>query len=332
MTPPTPELILNTLSGFHAAKYLFVANKLGLFEALASGPASLAALSAQLQVPARTLRIAADALVVLGFLVPDHESGEARYANSATAATFLAGRPGPDLRPVLRMWDDVVCKQWTYLEESLRHDRRMYGYQDFTAEEQRIFSSGVSALTVGSARALAAHYDFTRHRSLLDLGGGTGSFVLAARQKNPALEVALFELAKTAAAVRAELACTPDGASVRIVEGDFFVEPIPQGHDVFLLANITHLHLPENNVKLLKHLRAAAAPGARVLLVDFWTNRQRTEPAFAAMLAAEFQIVTGQGDVYSVDMGFSWLKEAGFAPVVHQPLGGPASLLVGEAV
>jgi SAM-dependent methyltransferase len=328
MSTPTPELILKTIAGFHAGKCLFVADKLGIFEALRDGPASLAGLSRQLAIPERTLRIMADALVTLGFLSHVSEG----YANSPTAAAFLAGGPGPDMRPVLQMWDGVVYKQWAYLEDSIRKDRQMYGYQDFTPEEQVLFSRGVSALTMGSARALATNYDFSNHRSMLDLGGGTGSFVLAARQQNPALAVSLFELAKTAAAVRAELARTPGGADVKIVEGDFFVDPIPQGHDVFLFANVTHLLLPENNIKLLRRVREAAAPGARVLLVDFWMNPARTEPPFAALLAAEFQIVSGQGDVYSVEMGFSWLTEAGFRPVMHQPFGGPASLIVGEAV
>jgi sulfite reductase beta subunit-like hemoprotein len=59
---------------------------------------------------------------------------------------------------------------------------------------------------------------------------------------------------------------------------------------------------------------------------------ERSHPPLAAMLAAEFQIVTGEGDVYSAEMGFSWLKEAGFSPVRHTPFDGPASLVVGEAV
>lgn len=326
MTPATPELIFKTIGGFHAAKFLFVANQLGLFEALAAGPASLTALSERLGVPARTLRILADGLVATSFLnhVPEG------YENSPTAAGFLAGAPGPDLRPVLRMWDQVVYRQWSQLEESIRHDRRAYGYADFTAEDQAIFSNGVAALTAGSARALGASYDFSRHRRMLDLGGGTGSFVLAARQSNPTLELTLFELPKTAATAREELARTSGGSEVGIVEGDFFVDAIPEGYDVFLLANITHLNLPEKNVALLRRIRAVAPPGARVLLVDFWMNAARTEPVHAALMAAEFQIVTGEGDVYSVATGFEWLREAGFEPVAHQELARAASLIVGE--
>ncbi len=326
--PPSAEPILKTIAGLHAAKYLFVGSKLGLFEALAEGPLFLDALAEKVEAPPRTVRIVADALVAQGILSCDPARG---YTNSATAAAFLAGAPGEDLRPVLQMWDGVVYKQWAHLEDSIRRDRRTYGYFDFTTDEQHLFTSGVASMTGGSARAIAANYDFIRHRSLLDVGGGTGSFVLAARERHPSLEVSLFEMAKTTAAVRRALAETPGGDAVKIVEGDLFADPIPRGHDVFLVANVLHLYLPERNIELLRRIREACEPGARLLLVDFWTNPQRTEPAFACMLAGQFQIVSGEGDVYSVDVVNEWLEAAGFTPLVHQPFAGAASLIVAEA-
>ena len=41
MTEVTPEPIFEVASGFMAAKHLFVANEVGLFEQLADGPATL---------------------------------------------------------------------------------------------------------------------------------------------------------------------------------------------------------------------------------------------------------------------------------------------------
>ena len=43
----TPEPILKIATGFMAAKHLFAASEIGLFEALASGPASLEELAAR---------------------------------------------------------------------------------------------------------------------------------------------------------------------------------------------------------------------------------------------------------------------------------------------
>jgi hypothetical protein len=67
-TAVTPEPIFQVASGFMAAKHLFVANEVGLFEQLADGPATLDELSGSTGVARSRLRILVDAMVVLGFL------------------------------------------------------------------------------------------------------------------------------------------------------------------------------------------------------------------------------------------------------------------------
>ena len=50
-------------TGFMAAKFLFAANEIGLFEALASVPASLEEIATRIEVPSRTIEIVAAAMV-----------------------------------------------------------------------------------------------------------------------------------------------------------------------------------------------------------------------------------------------------------------------------
>ena len=95
MTAVTPESILKVAIAFMAAKHLFVASEVGLFEALAAGPATIEELASQTGVPSRTIAIAAAAMVSLGLIEQDGD----HYHNGEPAAAFLAGKPGPDLRP-----------------------------------------------------------------------------------------------------------------------------------------------------------------------------------------------------------------------------------------
>ena len=78
----TPDPILKIATGFMAAKHLFAASEIGLFEALASGPASLEELAGKTAVPARTVGIVAAAMVSLGLI--EDEGG--RYRNGEVAA------------------------------------------------------------------------------------------------------------------------------------------------------------------------------------------------------------------------------------------------------
>ena len=100
------EPILKIATGFMAAKQLFAASEIGLFEALADGPAGLEELAGKTAFPARTVGIVAAAMVSLGLI--DQEGG--RYRNGEAAATFLAGKPGHDVRPVLRFFDSICIR------------------------------------------------------------------------------------------------------------------------------------------------------------------------------------------------------------------------------
>ena len=60
MADVTPDPIMRIALGFMAAKHLFVASAVGLFEALNGGPATLDELASKCGVPRRTLGISAD--------------------------------------------------------------------------------------------------------------------------------------------------------------------------------------------------------------------------------------------------------------------------------
>ena len=328
MSAANPEPLTRAIGQLLAVKHLLVADAVDLFPALAAGPATLDELACRTGLPRRTLRILADSLVAQGFA----ECDGARYRNGAVAAAFLTGDPAAGWRAILRLWDQIVYPQHLHLEGALRADRATGGFGAFTAEERRIFADGVEALTAPAAGALADTYDFGRHRRLLDLGGGTGSFLRAALERAPHLEGALYEMPAAAAAARERAAGAAGAGQFAIVEGDFLRDPLPGGYDAVLLANVVHLFPPEKNRTLFRRLHAAAPPAARLLLVDFWTNPEHTAPLFAALLAGEFQLVTGEGDVYSVEEVGEWLADVGGRLVEHRPLAGPASLLVADAV
>lgn len=83
---------------------------------------------------------------------------------------------------------------------------------------------------------------------------------------------------------------------------------------------------------VLRNVRGCVRPGARLLLVDFWTDPGHTQPLLAALLAGEFLMIAGEGDVYSEGEVRGWLRETGWAYLERQSLGGPASVIVAEAV
>jgi hypothetical protein len=181
----TPEPIMKIAMGFMAAKYLFAATEIGVFDVLARGPASLGELATSTGIPSRTLGIVAAAMVSLGLL----EQDGSRYRNSEMAEAFLADIPGRlDLRPILRYFDEIVYPRWEKFAEAIRTDQGQPQFSKFTTHQQQMFSAAVEVFSAPGAAALAGSYDFGRHHRLLDIAGGTGSFLIAVLQHQNALK------------------------------------------------------------------------------------------------------------------------------------------------
>lgn len=328
MSDVTPDPIMRIAMGFMASKHLFAASAIGVFEKLAEGPATLDELAVRCGIPRRTLGISAEAMASLGLLERDGE----RYRNSAVASAFLSGGAGPDLRPMLRFWDHISYRLWTGLEAAVRAGEGQRQFHTFTNDEQQIFSAGVEAFSAGAAASLAATYEFSRHQRVLDVGGGTGSFLIPILQRHAAVQGTLFELPGACAVARQRLAGVLEGARITVVEGDLFNDPLPDGHDVLILANTAHVLSAAHNMDLLRKMRAHVAAGARLLLVDLWMDATHTQPQAAALMAGEFLAISGEGQAYGEEQAAAWLMQTGWRKLERRPLAGPTSVIIAEAL
>ena len=316
--------ILELLNGFRAAKFLMAASELGVFEALAGAPADIDVLAVRTGLSRRAVRICADAMVAVGLLERDGDI----YRNSPAADAYLAGDTAEDLRPFVRFSDRFSYPAWTGLAEALRHGPANQ-IVALDPESQRIFSDGVEALNAGPAAALAAGADFGDR--LLDIGGGTGSWSVAAVRAHPRLAATVFELPRVAEIARRRIAEHGLAERIDVVGGDLMTAELPSGHDRCLLANVVHCFSPADNRKLLAKVRKAVQPNARLLLVDYWTDPAHVEPAVAALMAGEFAVNSADGDVYSLDEAREWLSGTGWRFVTHGQLHGAKSVIVAEA-
>ena len=314
-------------SGFMAAKHLFAANELGIFEALADAPATIDALADRTGLARRSARISADAMVALGLLEREGDT----YRNGAAAAAFLTGTTPADLRPFLRFWDKISYTSWIGLADALATGPKTEVF-DLDDELQEVVSKGIDAVLAGPANALPQAFDFAAHRRLLDIGGGTGSWSIAIAQRFPTLEATVLDLPVVVPMAHARIAASGVASRVTAEVGEAMSGELPTGYDVFLMANLIHYWNPKDNHELLARVRRAAAPGSHLLLADFWTNATHTEPLHAALMAGEFAAHVRDGDVYSVDEVRAWLSETGWRFVEHALLAGPQSLIVAEAI
>lgn len=203
-------------------------------------------------------------------------------------------------------YEGRLAEFWAYAgatPSTRLEDRRVNGYSELMSRSQAAVATQI--LDTG---------EFRSARRLLDIGGGDGSFAIAAAQRVPTLEATVVDLPAVVGLARRRIA--EAGFSHRIdVRGlDFRLDPLPKGHDVVSLVRIVHDHDDGPAAALLGAAGSALAPGGRVYvaepLVDDSSAGRLLEAYFATYLLA-----MGQGRPRRYDVVGGLLQRAGFERV-----------------
>src|SRR5207245_2618885 len=134
-------------------------------------------------------------------------------------------------------------------------------------EAGRVFNAAMQAGSTGQALALAHALDWSRTRTVCDVGGGTGAAIEALLGFAPELAATLYDLPEVVADARPALRSGPLAGRCTIVGGDFF-ESVPAGCDRYLLLAIVHDWDDDHATRILRNVRDALGPEGRAVVVD----------------------------------------------------------------
>jgi demethylspheroidene O-methyltransferase len=166
-------------------------------------------------------------------------------------------------------------------------------------------------------------YDLRRHRCLLDIGGGDGSFLCAAAARAPRLELLLFDLPAVAARGEHRFAAAGLAGRARAVGGDFARDPLPGGADVASLVRVIHDHDDATAMRILRAARAALSAGGTLLLAEPMAGTSGAEAMGDAYFGL-YLLAMGSGRARTPAVLAGFLRDAGFARVrqvaTHTPL------------
>jgi len=155
-------------------------------------------------------------------------------------------------------------------------------------------------------------YDLRHHKRLLDVGGGDGTFCLAAADRAPDLKIGLFDLPAVAERATARFAEAGLGARARAHRGDFYRDPLPAGADVVSLVRVMYDHDDGNAMRILQAARAAIAPGGRLLIAEPMAKARGAEAVGDAYFGF-YLLAMGSGRARSADEFSRMLHQAGFS-------------------
>jgi predicted O-methyltransferase YrrM len=312
MSYDTPESILKLGRNFWESRILLSAAELNLFTRLEEEPSSAEGLAGRLHADPRGLTILLDALAAMGLLAK--EAGI--YSTVPDAAPFLSDKGPRSVRPMLlhaaHLWES-----WSNLTPIVRGagSSEPPESEPRDADELHAFIGAMHVVGTPLAQKIVTAIQPGLARNLLDVGGASGTYIIAFLKAAPELKATLFDRPAVIPMARERLAEAGVLDRVRLVAGDFYRNELPGGHDLALLSAIIHQSSPEENVDLFRKVFHALVSGGRIVIRDHIMEPGRTEPKDGAIFAVNMLVNPEGGSTYTYDEIRSWLEEAGFVNV-----------------
>lgn len=318
-----PERIIGMASAFYDSCVLFAAADLGIFAKLAETgrPADAATLASALGLDERGARLLLDACVALDLLKKDGGS----YTNTAESAVFLVpGSPG-DLSGAIRYNRDVY-QAWGKLKLFVQSGKPVEKPEVHLGQDQErtrtfVMSMHYRALAIG--RAVLGELDLAGCRTLLDVGGGPGTYSVLIAQAHPGITCTVLDLPEVVAVAEGLIRQQGCADRVRTLAGDYRTSPFPAGNDAINFFGMFHQESPESIRALLKKAYEALNPGGVVHIMDMMTDSTHTKPKFSALFGVNMALTTEHGWVFADTELIGWLQEAGFVDCTVKPLPPP---------
>jgi C-methyltransferase len=316
-TPPEkPAQFFDMMLAYKTTALLSAGIDLGVFDALAEGDVSPAAVAERLDLAERGARLLLNGLAALGLL----DSDGVTFTLTAGAAEYLVrGRP----RYIGEM-AKVMASRWEWdafgtLTESVRRggpvvrehaETPRYAYWEHFAA----FAGAVAQPTADVAAAYLEPWAADRSRlDVLDVACGHGLYGYTLASRHQQARVWSLDWSNVLPMARKHAAEMGVLDRVTTIAGDMFEVPLGGPYDVVMVTNVLHHFSPKRGVTLLRRLADAMADDGRIVLVGFVTHdRPPAQDAAAHLFSVLMLVWTYAGEVHSVATYQSMLRDAGF--------------------
>ena len=304
-----PTIIRDIQAGMSRVFALKAAMELDLFTPLRREPLSAGQLAEMVGVDAAKLGLLLYVLVFLGLL----EVKKGKFSNSPEAQRFLVrGEPGY-MGGAHSIWTEMLEAMFT-TAESVRTGRAQ-AKMDYSAMSQERLGKVLRGLLSGAkaaGRALAATYDFSSYRTLVDVGGGSGGLAIGITEACPHLTATVVDLPAVTPLTRRMIDEAGASNRIRVETADLLAASLVGSYDVAVMRFVTQVLGAEENARALANLAQGIRPGGIVYILAHVLEDSRLTPRQALMFNLTALNIYDGGQSYTESEYRRWLTGAGF--------------------
>lgn len=313
--------VFDLCAGFVYSQVLTACVRLDLFTHLRRGPRSLPDLARALDLPEDGARRLLDAATALRLA---KRAGRDRYRLGALGRAVLLD---PGIGAMVEH-HGLLYRDLADPVALLRGDRGERALGAFWSYSEREHAEGqgrdevlgytrlMSASQAMVSREVVKAFAFGRHRRMVDVAGGDGTFLEAVLAAAQGLEATLFDLPAVAAEAEARFARVGLSSRTRAVGGDFRHDPLPAGADLMSLIRVLHDHDDATAIALLTTVYRALEPGGALLVAEPLAETAGAERVGGAYFGF-YLMAMGQGRPRSAAELTEMLSSAGFVDVAR---------------
>ena len=240
---------------------------------LAQGPRSVDDLADAAEVDAAALRRLLAVLVAVGLCE--------RTNGSTVALTPLGSLLRSDTEGSLKAVASLITapwmtRVWEALPDAVRtgesvfhdvHGMGVWEYLNANPEQAAVFDAGMTGGAEQRAAAILEVCDLSATGTVVDVGGGQGRLLAALLAATPQIRGVVVDRPEVLAAAEPVLTAVGVNDRCELAAADFF-KTVPEGGDVYVLAQILHDWPDYDALEILRVCAAAMAPGAQLLIVE----------------------------------------------------------------
>ena len=309
---PNAEHIRSLIMGYQKTAALHAAVDLRVFTAVGAGASTAESIAQECNSSQRGIRILCDYLVIEGLLTKESNT----YRLTPDSACFLDQKSPHYMGAMLqflhapRFWEAAL-----HLTETVRtgHTSIGEGIAGDEAEEWVAFAKHMAPMAKGPSQFMAQLAVRERlPQRVLDIAAGHGLYGIAVASLAPQAEVVAQDWPKVLAVAEQNARAVGVAERHHLLPGSAFQVNFGTGFDLVLVANFLHHFDEATCVNFLKKVRAATAPGGRLMTLEFVPNEDRVTPPRVAAFSLNMLLQTRAGDAYTQSDLFRMLDSAGF--------------------